>query len=73
MGRRCEHLKANYNPVGREIEVTAISRVWGTSLGIVIPKRTVERLDLHPGDEIRLLVSRQSDIDARRHRASMPA
>lgn len=66
MGRFCEHLVFDFEPAGREMEVVARPRLWGSSLGVTIPKRTVDRLGIKPGDELRLLVQKMRSI------ASMP-
>lgn len=58
MGRYCDSLVLEMEPEGKEMEVVARPRQWGTSLGIVIPKRTVDRLGIQPGDELRLLIKR---------------
>jgi hypothetical protein len=61
-GRRCPHLKTTFQPSGQELEVIMRLRRWGTSLGMVIPKRTTERLNLHDGDEIRVLISKSLSL-----------
>lgn len=66
MNRFCEHLMVDFEPAGREMEVVARPRMWGSSLGVTIPKRTVDRLGIKPGDELRLLVRKVRAL------ASMP-
>jgi hypothetical protein len=66
MGRYCEHIVLETEPAGKEMEVVARPRQWGTSLGIVVPKRTVDRLGIRPGDELRLLIRKTRGV------ASMP-
>jgi len=53
-------------PVGKELEVVVRSCRWGGSLGVRIPRRTVERLGIRAGDELRLLVCKVRGL------ASMP-
>jgi len=66
MGRTCDFLVMDTEPAGKEMEVVARPRLWGSSLGVTIPKRTVDRLGIKPGDELRLLVRKTRGV------ASMP-
>jgi antitoxin component of MazEF toxin-antitoxin module len=61
-GRRCPHLKITFQQAGAELEILTKLRSWGTSLGMVIPKRTVDRLNLRKGDEIRVLISKSRSV-----------
>lgn len=65
-GRLCEYMVPTAIPQGSEMEVVVRPRTWGTSLGVVIPKRTCDRLGIHAGDELRVLVQRLRGV------ASMP-
>jgi len=62
MGRPCEHLISDFQPEGKEVECIVRGRIWGTSIGIVIPKRTVDRLMIKPGDELRLMVRKLRNV-----------
>ncbi len=43
------------------IEVETQLREWGRSLGVVIPKETVVREGLMPGDTLELLIRKKSN------------
>jgi len=43
------------------VEVTAQVRAWGRSVGVVIPKQTVMKTHLKPGDEVKLLILKKKN------------
>lgn len=61
-GRRCPHLKISFQAAGTELEIVTKLRRWGTSVGMVVPRRTVDRLNLACGDEIRVLISKSRSV-----------
>lgn len=62
MGRVCEHLNPDMLPLGKELEFVTHARKWGTSVGIVVQKRAVDRLGIGPGDEVRVLIRRTRSL-----------
>lgn len=55
-GRICEYLIWELNPIGKEYDAIVRARKWGNGVGIVIPARTVQRLDIKPGEELRVYI-----------------
>ena len=41
--------------------ITAKARPWGNSLGIVIPKKVVDTLHLHSGEELLITVEKKEN------------
>lgn len=42
--------------------ITAKAKEWGNSIGVIIPKDIVEKLNIHPGDEISLDIGRKDNV-----------
>lgn len=42
--------------------ITAKAKEWGNSIGVIIPRDVVEKLNIHPGDEISLDIGKKDKV-----------